>query len=54
MILNEPEKLWIITCFMAMSNVSFDAIIANYNKAAGRIAAATEELMASRDDSPAN
>lgn len=26
MILNEPEKLWIITCFMAMCHASFDEI----------------------------
>jgi len=43
MILNEPEKLWIITCFMAMSNTPFDKIVASYNKAAERVVAAAKK-----------
>jgi hypothetical protein len=35
--LNEPEKMWIITCFMAMSYKPFDEIVTNYNKAAKRL-----------------
>jgi hypothetical protein len=35
-ILNEPEKMWIITCFMAMTHTSFHEVVANYNKAARR------------------
>jgi hypothetical protein len=40
MILNEPEKLWLITCFMGMSHTSFDEVVTNYNKAAKRLIAA--------------
>jgi hypothetical protein len=45
LILNEPEKLWIITCFMAMSHASFAEVAANYNKTAeGLLAAAKRKL----------
>jgi hypothetical protein len=40
LILNESEKLWIITCFMGMAHVPFEVIVANYNKAAKRWATA--------------
>jgi len=36
MILNEPEKLWIITCFMAMSHTTLGEVVGNYNRAAQR------------------
>jgi hypothetical protein len=36
-ILNEPEKMWIITCFMAMSDKSFDEVATNYNKTGKQI-----------------
>jgi len=39
MILNEPEKLWIIICFMAMSHALFDEVVVNYNEAARRLIA---------------
>lgn len=48
MILNEPEKLWITTCFMAMSHASFDEVAANYNKAAGRLIADAEKKLRGR------
>jgi hypothetical protein len=32
--LGDSEKLWIITCFMAMANVPFEVMLADYNKAA--------------------
>jgi hypothetical protein len=37
MILNEPEKLWLVTCLMAMSQLSFEEVVAKYNKAAKRL-----------------
>ena len=45
MILNEPEKLWIITCLMAMSGTTFDEVVGNYNKAAQRIIAAAKKKL---------
>lgn len=42
LILNEPEKLWIITCFMAMSDEPFDDIVRRYNKASQQICADVE------------
>jgi hypothetical protein len=44
-ILNEPEKLWIITCFTAMSHTSFDEIVRNYNLAAERRSAAARKKL---------
>lgn len=44
MILNEPEKLWIIACFMGMFHASFDEVLANYNRAAERLVAAKKTL----------
>jgi hypothetical protein len=35
--LNEPEKMWIITCFMGMCYKPFDEVVDNYNKAAKRL-----------------
>jgi hypothetical protein len=40
MILNEPEKMWIITCFMGMCHASFEEVAGNYNKVAKRLVAA--------------
>jgi hypothetical protein len=31
MILNESERLWIVTCFIAMTHTPFDKVVANYN-----------------------
>lgn len=45
MILNEPEKLWIITCVMAMSNSTFDEVVGNYNRTAQRIIAAAKKKL---------
>jgi hypothetical protein len=45
LILNEPEKLWIITCFMGMSHKSFDEVVGNYNKAVERLLAAARKKM---------
>jgi hypothetical protein len=44
-ILNEPEKMWIITCFMAMSHTSFDEVVANYNKGAKRLDATARKKL---------
>lgn len=44
-ILNEPEKMWIITCFMAMSSTPFDKVVANYNRAAKRLVAAAKKQL---------
>jgi len=44
-ILNEPEKMWIITCFMAMSHTSFDEVVTNYNKAAKLLVAAARQTL---------
>ncbi len=54
MVLDEAEKLWVITCFMAMSSASFDYVAGNYNKAAVEMAAATESLMVDCGDKPVN
>jgi hypothetical protein len=35
-ILNDAERMWIITCFMGMSHKSFDEVVTNYNRAAMR------------------
>ena len=51
MILNEPEKLWIITCFMAMSGTTFDEVAGNYNKAAQRIIAAAKKSFTNNQNS---
>jgi hypothetical protein len=45
MILNEPERLWIITCVMAMSDTPFDKVLASYNKAAKRLVAAAAKKL---------
>jgi hypothetical protein len=44
-ILNEPERTWIITCFMAMSFASFDTVVANYSKAVNRLVAAAAKKL---------
>jgi len=36
-ILNDPEKMWIISCFMAMTHTLFDEVVANYDEAAKRL-----------------
>jgi hypothetical protein len=45
LILNEPEKMWIITCFMGMSHSSFEEVVANFNKAAARRVAALRKKL---------
>ena len=37
-ILAEPEKTWVVSCFVAMTNAPFEDVIGNYNKAAANIA----------------
>jgi len=44
-ILNEPEKMWIVTCFMGMCYKPFEEVVANYNKAATRLAAAARKKL---------
>ena len=45
MILNDAEKFWIITCFMAMANKPFNEVLECYNKEAERIVAGVKEKM---------
>ena len=54
MILNEPEKMWIVTCFMAMSNASFVEVVDNYNEAARRLEAAVREQRRRRREKPSS
>jgi hypothetical protein len=44
-ILNDPEKMWIITCFMAMTHTPFDEVVANYNQAAKRLVQAARKKL---------
>ena len=53
MILNEPEKHWIVACFMAMSGLSLTEIVAKYNKAAEEIAAEAQRRLYDQNGSPA-
>ncbi|MDZ7615438.1 MAG: hypothetical protein U1E05_00450 [Patescibacteria group bacterium] len=49
LILNEPERLWLLTCFMAMSDTSLSEIVATYNEAARRMGAEFERQL---DEAP--
>ena len=47
--LNEPVKLWIITCFMGMCYKPFDEVVANYNRTAKRLVAAVKKKLEDED-----
>src|SRR4051794_3924828 len=51
-VLNEPEKMWVISCFMAMSRKPFDEIVINFNKAAERLVAAARKQMEKPHEGP--
>ena len=45
LILNEPERLWLLTCFMAMSDTSLKEIVAAYNETARQVGAEFERQL---------
>ncbi len=53
-VLGEPEKMWIVTCFVAMANASFDDVVGNYNRTAENVTAMSGRIVANSGTNSTN
>ena len=49
-ILNASERMWVITCFMALTGLSFDEVTKRYNATARQIVAAARQKFQHNQD----